>query len=526
MKDKKLKILFLYPNFHMNTLVPNGIAILSAVLKEAGFKNVELFDPTFYKNKDKEEKTWDEQRVATGQLRPFDFKDRNLELKKTDMFQDFIKKVETFKPDLIVTSLLEDTFTVFEKFMSHLKDKKIPCLAGGYFPNSKPEFVLKSDYVDYVCRGEGEGAIVDLCNALEYGSDTTNIKNLWVKKDGQIIARNKLRPVLDVNKLPIIDLSIFEDMSLHRPMTGKIYRMAPIETQRGCPYRCTFCNTPEKHDVYKEQNAGRYYRKKTIENIYKELKHIIPKYRIEYIFFVTDTFLAMSEREFDSFCEMYSEFKLPFWFNTRPETITERRAKKLKEIGLNKVNIGVEHGNQKYRREIIGRNYENEVVIKTFNIMYNERIATTCNNILGYPDETRELIFDTIELVRKIKSENINAFTFIPYTGTALRALAERKNYIKKDYLCNQVETVDGIARSDLNMPTISKKEIMGLVKTFTLYARMPRKYWSEIKIAEQLNEEGNKKYQELMKIYQKEYALLYSTSKTGYIQKPGEVQW
>ena len=54
----------------------------------------------------------------------------------------------------------------------------------------------------------------------------------------------------------------------------------------------------------------------------------------------------------------------------------------------------------------------------------------------------------------------------------------------------------------------------------------MPRKYWSEIKIAEQLNEEGNKKYQELMKIYQKEYALLYSTSKTGYIQKPGEVQW
>ena len=78
MKDKKLKILFLYPNFHMNTLVPNGIAILSAVLKEAGFKNVELFDPTFYKSQEKAAKTWDEERVATGQLRPFDFKDRNL----------------------------------------------------------------------------------------------------------------------------------------------------------------------------------------------------------------------------------------------------------------------------------------------------------------------------------------------------------------------------------------------------------------------------------------------------------------
>ena len=66
----------------------------------------------------------------------------------------------------------------------------------------------------------------------------------------------------------------------------------------------------------------------------------------------------------------------------------------------------------------------------------------------------------------------------------------------------------------------------MGLVKTFTLYARMPRSYWSEIKIAEQLNEEGNKKFEELIKIYQKEYTLFYSTSKTVHIQNPGEVQW
>ena len=39
------------------------------------------------------------------------------------------------------------------------------------------------------------------------------------------------------------------------------------------------------------------------------------------------------------------------------------------------------------------------------------------------------------------------------------------KNYIKKDYLCHQVETVDGIARSELNMPTISKKEIQNFFK-------------------------------------------------------------
>ena len=35
--------------------------------------------------------------------------------------------------------------------------------------------------------------------------------------------------------------------------------------------------------------------------------------------------------------------------NTRPETVTERRAKKLKEVNCNRVNIGVEHGNSNFR---------------------------------------------------------------------------------------------------------------------------------------------------------------------------------
>ena len=48
--NKKLRILFLYPNLHMSTLIPNGIAILSAVLKQAGFNNIGLFDPTFYQS--------------------------------------------------------------------------------------------------------------------------------------------------------------------------------------------------------------------------------------------------------------------------------------------------------------------------------------------------------------------------------------------------------------------------------------------------------------------------------------------
>ena len=133
--------------------------------------------------------------------------------------------------------------------------------------------------------------------------------------------------------------------------------------------------------------------------------------------------------------------------------------------------------------------------------MYDAGISTVSNNIVGYPDETRELIFDSIELTRKLKCTDINAFTFSPYHGTVLRDMCIEKKYLDKSILAH-IYVEDSI----LDMPTITKKEIRGLMKTFVLYSRLPKSYWKEIKIAEQDNEEGNKKYDELISLYKSEY--------------------
>jgi len=128
MISKNLKIMFLYPNLHMSTLVPNGISILSAVLKEAGFKNVELFDTTFYQSPEetramKTDKSRYEAREKMGQVQPFNYEDRGIKLKATNMFNDFVDKVDAFKPHIIVGSVSEDTFPIFVKFMEQIKDK-------------------------------------------------------------------------------------------------------------------------------------------------------------------------------------------------------------------------------------------------------------------------------------------------------------------------------------------------------------------------------------------------------------------
>jgi len=38
------------------------------------------------------------------------------------------------------------------------------------------------------------------------------------------------------------------------------------------------------------------------------------------------------------------------------------------------------------------------------------------------------------------------------------------------------------------------------------LYSRLPKSYWKDIKIAESSTEEGNKKFEELISIYKKDF--------------------
>ena len=86
---------------------------------------------------------------------------------------------------------------------------------------------------------------------------------------------------------------------------------------------------------------------KRMDLVSKELKYF-KRFELNIIIFA-DTFLAMNKNEFEEFCEMYSEIGLPFWVQTRPETISDYKIKKLAEVGLDRMSFGVEHGNEEFR---------------------------------------------------------------------------------------------------------------------------------------------------------------------------------
>lgn len=493
----KFKVLFVYPNLQMVNLLPSNISILSAYLKESGI-DVKLFDTTFYRTT---EKSVDDIRVEHMQLRPFNLKEKGIDYKDTDVFEDFRKTINEYRPDIIGVTATDDTFDLGMELVSKIRDKKIHVIVGGVFPTFAPDEAISNEYVDSICVGEGEDALLELCIKIQNKEAITNVKNLWVKADGKVY-KNGLRKPIDVNMIPYEDFSVFEEKRFFRPMQGKILKMIPVSLDRGCPYNCTFCAAPVLKDLYSNSVQGRYFRMKTVQRVIDELKYQSDRYAANYIYFNSETFFARKEDDIDLFAKEYAaKVGLPFWCQTRIETITEKRVKMLADMNCDRISIGLEHGNEEFRKKILKKSFTNKQAIEVFNILEKSGIPITVNNIIGFPDETRELAFDTIMLNRCIKADSINTYFFVPYRGTPLRQYCIEKGYV------NPIAKTDNLMRgSILNMPQFTAEQIKGLVRTFPLYIKMPEPYFKKIRIAEQLNQEGDEVLAGLREIYFREY--------------------
>lgn len=481
----------------MATLVPINLSILAPCLKEKGVE-VELFDTTFYHW---EEISFEQKKASLLMLKPFSYEQKGIRYKETDMYEDLVKKVAEYQPNLIAITLVEDTFDLGMSLLEEIKDYDAPVIAGGVFVTFAAEDVINNRNVDMICIGEGEEPLVELCEKIYRDEDYSSIKNLWVKKTGRII-RNPMRTVVDLDKLPFIDYDIFEKGRLYRPMQGKIYTMIHVEIDRGCPYDCTYCGAPYLKRLFKENGCGIYYRRKSTGRVIKEMQHLKEKYNPDYVNFNSETFLAKPDSNLREFAERYNKYiGLPFWCQSRPETVTEEKIKILKEMNCRNLQFGIEQGNETFRKKMLNRNYTNKQMIDAFDIVEKYGIAYTVNNIIGFPEETRELIFETIGINRQINPTTINVNLFTPYKGTRLYEYCIEKGYLDKNDKVHQV--LDSVP---LKMDTISYQELRGLQRTFMLYAKFPQEMFDQIKIAEKFDDRGNSMYEKFKGVFREKY--------------------
>jgi len=497
-----IKVLFVYPNTFGMNMLPPAIALLSAVLKKENH-SVKLFDTTYYKTDFGSDS--DGTKVDRLNVIPFNSGDYTPTMHQTSWRDDIKELVGSYQPDLIAMSSTEDMWelglAIIEEAEDYITKSQTPVLVGGVFPTFAPEIAIRHHLVTAACVGEGENAIRTLCERIDKGESYHDVTNLWVKGKDGTISKNPMSDPVDVNAMPMMDIDVFEGQRLYRPMTGKWYKMLPVETIRGCPYKCGYCNSPNQMQIYDASTDVSYFRKRKIDLVYNELKHFKEHVGVEYNYFWADTFLAMSDKEFDEFCDMYSDIKLPFWIQTRPETLTDYKVRRLAEVGLHRFSVGIEHGNEAFRAKVLQRSWKNEAIIEALKIPHRHGVQFTCNNIVGFPTETRELAMETVEMNRHIESDSQNMNAFVPFHGTPLRKMAEDMGFVTPDEITKCL-TDDAM----LDMPQFSAKEISGLIKCFVLYVKFPKDRWKDIRRAEEGTPEGRKILAELRGEFQEKY--------------------
>jgi anaerobic magnesium-protoporphyrin IX monomethyl ester cyclase len=292
---------------------------------------------------------------------------------------------------------------------------------GGPHATFFPQLVAE-EAVDAVCLGEGEGAAVDLADALAAGRDYARIPNLWVKRGGDIV-KNELRPLIaDLDALPFADRELLyaEDAELRDHPTKIFFAM------RGCVFRCTYCFNHRYNDAYR--GRGRVCRARSVSNLLAEMKYVRARWPLEYMQLDDDTFLLHKRSWLEEFAaRLPREVGVRFMCNCRAELLSAETVALLRRAGCRAVWMGVETGDEKLRRELLKRPQSNALLVAAVRALRRSGIRVATQNLNGLPvADPLAADIETLRLNIRCRPDFAWSSIFFPYPGTELgeRAIA------------------------------------------------------------------------------------------------------
>jgi len=240
------------------------------------------------------------------------------------------------------------TISIARAVRRHRKDALI--IAGGYFPTFHAERLLTvCPEFDFVVRGEGETVVSEAFGRIAQGENWRETPGLAYRKDGTPVL-NPLPPLVhDLDSLPFPARDELKAVGGGMP--------ALILSSRGCNHRCSFCSIPSFYGL----SGGRAPRFRSPGNVLDEIEHVMADTGIREFVFADDNFIGPGTRNRERvvrFAEEIRNRKLDFTFTIecRVDEIDEEILRLLKDVGMNRVFIGIESAVQRqldtYRKRI------------------------------------------------------------------------------------------------------------------------------------------------------------------------------
>ena len=317
-------------------------------------------------------------------------------------------KIREWKPDVVgVTAFTVQLVDVLKTVSTAKAAGAKYVVVGGPHVSDFPKECVGLPGVDAVVKGEGQKPMLDLCDAWEKGETPKGIPGVMAHPDDPVPEQDVYYSN-NLDDYPIIDRTMV-DYRRYYDVMGKGGIFTTLISSRGCPYRCTFCNTPRHR-----------YRVMSPARVCEEIKACLDL-GIEEFYFVDDTFNITNQRVID-LCDAILErgLKLRWTVRFRVKGMNRELLEKMKAAGCHRIQFGVEQGTEegllRLKKDVTVREIES-----AFKLCREIGINTVAYFMIGTPVErSREDVMDTIAYSIKLDPDFVMFNVLTPFPGTTL----------------------------------------------------------------------------------------------------------
>lgn len=420
-------------NIRVMGFPPIGIMSLSAVLKRAGHEC-------------------------------FMFDQANPETPNDTIVEEIRKK----QPALVGLSFLSTTSYPYAKILARqirASNSSVKLAFGGVFASLNAALVKEQcPEVDFVCRGDGEQLILDLLERLD---DPTGVDGLTWAKDGRVINNPNRKVERHLDQWPFPDreslpLDFVESMPLDVPAVLSLERFTTMQTSRGCPWSCVFCDIP----VF---NEGKW-RSRSPEHVVQEFKYLQER-GYGSVYFVDDHFLLQPKR-IEAICKGINDRDITIQWGCegRVDSVAQHLFPAMAKAHCRTLMFGIESGSQKILDRVRKEQTLEEVKTAVVNAKKAGIEIVHGFFVVGNPDETVEDMKATFDFAARLPLDTFGFNRLCVYRGTPLwqeyvkRGLVNDENDWYKYFKCSAIdptclsgETINDVRRAGLRRLFIHK---------------------------------------------------------------------
>ena len=254
----------------------------------------------------------------------------------------------------------------------------------------------------FVIEAMGEGTLVKLLRCLKSGSALSRVLNVaYFDSHGDLAFTSREKERVHMDQTAI---------SWDRVPERYLRSTLPLNSSRGCFYRCRFCTY---HWLFPEVHY------KSIPVLQEELRKIGNLGFARHVRFTDDNFTANKVRVKEVLKMMIRE-KFGFTWSSfaRASALTPDMVKLMKESGCEFVDLGLESGSQTILDKMDKR-LKREQSVNAIKMLNDQGIVSRGSFIIGYPGETEKTFEETIDFISESGLPYYHPYVFY-YTGNTL----------------------------------------------------------------------------------------------------------